>query len=262
MRSLERVHGDPVFDAQPDATLLLDTDFTIRAANQAYLAATGRRADELLNIHMFEAFPDNPEDPEADGVANLSRSLELVARGGRAHNMWVQRYDILDTAEEDWLTRYWSPVNSPVLDEGRVVGILHRVEDITPVQDDLRRVVEQYAKIMNAPSPTDAHARRFAKAARTFAASASEHQGLVDEVMHLRRALTSRATIDQAKGMIMAERRCGPSESFEILTSLSQDHHVKLADVAAALVYKAQGPGRHGSTISARDHEPGIGPDM
>ena len=32
-------------------------------------------------------------------------------------------------------------------------------------------------------------------------------------------------------------------EAFKILASLSQDTHVRLADVAAALVYKAQGPG-------------------
>jgi hypothetical protein len=237
------VHGDPVFDAQPNATLLLDTDFTIRAANKAYLAATGRAEDELLNIPLFEAFPDNPQDPAADGVANLSRSLERVARSGRAHNMWAQRYDILDVAEGEWLKRYWGPVNSPVLDDGRVIGVLHRVEDLTPIQDGLRRVIEQYGEIMNAQPLSDAHARRFAEAARAFAASATEHQALMDEVMHLRRALTSRATIDQAKGIIMAERRCVPEEAFKILASLSQDTHVRLADVAAALVYKAQGPG-------------------
>ena len=62
------------------------------------------------------------------------------------------------------------------------------------------------------------------------------------EVMHLRRALTSRAVIDQAKGIVMAERRCTPEAAFEVLVRLSQDTQVKLADVAAALVYKAQGP--------------------
>jgi AmiR/NasT family two-component response regulator len=62
------------------------------------------------------------------------------------------------------------------------------------------------------------------------------------EVMHLRRALTSRATIDQAKGIIMAERRCTPEAAFDLLARLSQDTHVRVVDVAAALVYKAQAP--------------------
>jgi PAS domain S-box-containing protein len=239
---LEKVHRDPVFDAQPCATLVVDTDFTIRAVNKAYLTATGRSDEELINVHLFEAFPDNPDDPEADGVANLTRSLERAARSRLPHNMLVQRYDIADKADGGFLRRYWSPVNTPVLDEGRVIGILHRVEDITPLQDGLRRVIEDYRDILAAHPLTDAHAERFAESARSFAASAANHQSLVDEVMHLRRALTSRSTIEQAKGIIMAERRCSPEEAFQILAKLSQDTNVKVADVAAALVYKSQGP--------------------
>jgi AmiR/NasT family two-component response regulator len=52
----------------------------------------------------------------------------------------------------------------------------------------------------------------------------------------LRTALTSRATIEQAKGMIMAERGCSAEEAFEQLAKISNDRNVKLRDVAAALV--------------------------
>lgn len=89
---------------------------------------------------------------------------------------------------------------------------------------------------------SEAQARRFAESAGVVAASAAWLEGLTEEVMGLRRALDSRATIDQAKGIIMAERRCSPDAAFGILTKLSQDTNVKVADVAAALVYQAQGP--------------------
>jgi response regulator NasT len=66
------------------------------------------------------------------------------------------------------------------------------------------------------------------------------------EVTDLRRALQTRPTIDQAKGIIMADRRCTPEEAFELLKKLSMESNVRLADVAAAIVYQAQHGGEPG----------------
>lgn len=52
-------------------------------------------------------------------------------------------------------------------------------------------------------------------------------------------ALTSRAVIDQAKGIIMATRACSAPEAFEILVSMSSRQNRKLRDVAAQLVTQA-----------------------
>jgi GAF domain-containing protein len=55
-----------------------------------------------------------------------------------------------------------------------------------------------------------------------------------------RKALASRDTIGQAKGMIM-ERYClGPIQAFEMLRKLSQDSNVPLALIAQELVEKAR----------------------
>jgi AmiR/NasT family two-component response regulator len=59
----------------------------------------------------------------------------------------------------------------------------------------------------------------------------------------LRSALTSRATIDQAKGVLMAEHGCSPEEAFDRLVTMSQDSNVPLREVARALVYQAAKPG-------------------
>ena len=56
--------------------------------------------------------------------------------------------------------------------------------------------------------------------------------------------LRSRPTIDQAKGIVMRDRRCSPDEAFEVLRQISRDTNVKVADVAATLVHEAQGAGR------------------
>lgn len=241
IEDMDQLQRDPVFQSLPRPTLLLDTDFVIRAANQAYLAATAREADELVEAHMFDAFPDNPDDPEADGVANLNHSLEQAARARRPDNMLVQRYDLLDAASGEWSLRHWSPLNIPVIEDDRVVGLLHQVEDVTPLKE-LQTVMTRYRDLERDDEPDAPETRALADVARAVAAAATDYQAMAAEVMHLRRALTSRAMIDQAKGIVMAERRCTPEAAFEVLVRLSQDTQVKLADVAAALVYKAQGP--------------------
>ncbi|MGY6022862.1 ATP-binding protein [Streptomyces spinosirectus] len=120
-----------LFDATLSPLLILDPGFTIVEVNRAYLTAT-RTDRSIVGRLVFDAFPDNPDDPSADGVANLRRSLETVAAGGRTDTMALQRYDIPSGEEGGFTERYWSPVNTPVLgDDGRVRYIIHRVEDVT-----------------------------------------------------------------------------------------------------------------------------------
>jgi GAF domain-containing protein len=58
-------------------------------------------------------------------------------------------------------------------------------------------------------------------------------------------AMDSRAVIEQAKGIIMGDRRCTAEEAFSILTKISQDTNRKVRDVAAALADRAaEGPKR------------------
>lgn len=49
-------------------------------------------------------------------------------------------------------------------------------------------------------------------------------------------AMASRAAIDQAIGIIMAQNRCSSQEAFAILRSASSHRNVKLREVAAAVV--------------------------
>lgn len=53
---------------------------------------------------------------------------------------------------------------------------------------------------------------------------------------HLRVALASRSVIDQAIGIVMAQRRCSPGDAFATLRSVSQRRRLKLRIVAADLV--------------------------
>ena len=52
----------------------------------------------------------------------------------------------------------------------------------------------------------------------------------------MRRAMETRAVIEQAKGILVAQHHCTPEQAFELLTRLSQATHRKLRDCAADLV--------------------------
>jgi PAS domain S-box-containing protein len=120
-----------LFESLPGLFMILTADLKIMSASDAYLEATMTRREAILGRGLFEVFPDNPADPQANGVTNLKASLERVRQTGAADTMAIQKYDVRrpdGTFEE----RYWSPVNSPVLGtDGEVEYFVHRVEDVT-----------------------------------------------------------------------------------------------------------------------------------
>lgn len=129
-----------VFQNIPVPALLLTPGFVIADVNLAYLRTTGRTRDELLGRNVFEAFPDNPSDPEATGVRNLKASLRRVLATGQTDIMPAQKYDVEVAGGKGLFERrYWCQVNAPVLGrEGQVVLITHCAEDVT---DRARRFV-------------------------------------------------------------------------------------------------------------------------
>ena len=123
-----------LFEAAPGLYLVLRSDLTIAAATDAYLHATMTTRCELIGQHIFDVFPDNPSDQSATGVSNLRASLERVIAGRRADAMAVQKYDVRKPESEGgtFEERYWSPLNSPILDDrGELRYIIHQVEDVT-----------------------------------------------------------------------------------------------------------------------------------
>ncbi len=73
-------------------------------------------------------------------------------------------------------------------------------------------------------------------AVRTLLESDDELEALRHEVEHLRRALSSRADIDQAKGVLMLRYGLTSARAFDVLVRWSQDANVKLRVVAVALL--------------------------
>jgi AmiR/NasT family two-component response regulator len=85
-------------------------------------------------------------------------------------------------------------------------------------------------------------AQAFANYAGVAIANAHLYTATATQARQLEEAMASRAVIEQAKGLIMAQRRCTPDEAFQTLSRASQRSNRKLRDIATAIVTAAQRP--------------------
>ncbi len=130
--TVDSVDFKSVFEKTPGLYLVIDAKFDIVAVNDAYLEATMTARDDIVGRSLFAVFPDNPDDSAADGVENLRASLLKVLKSRGTDRMKVQKYGIKRRGAGGFETRFWSPLNIPVLGgDGYVKWIIHNVEDVT-----------------------------------------------------------------------------------------------------------------------------------
>ncbi|MDR3494995.1 MAG: PAS domain-containing protein, partial [Ancalomicrobiaceae bacterium] len=65
-----------LFQALPSPYMLLDLELRFIDANAAYLAVTGRRREDLIGRHVFDAFPE-----EGEVLATFRSAFERAAAG-------------------------------------------------------------------------------------------------------------------------------------------------------------------------------------
>lgn len=120
-------------ETAPSMFLVLSPTLYILTASDLYLEATQNKRAYLVGKHIFEAFPDNPELPDADGVKNINASLQEVLRTKKTHVMDIQRYDVPDIANPGkFIQRYWDPSHTPVLNEdGEIEYIIQLATNVT-----------------------------------------------------------------------------------------------------------------------------------
>jgi GAF domain-containing protein len=82
--------------------------------------------------------------------------------------------------------------------------------------------------------------RTFAGYAATVLANAHLYSSTAAFAEQMRTAMATRAVIEQAKGVLVAQEGCTPEQAFELLVRASQAGNRKLRDVAAATVAAAQ----------------------
>lgn len=197
---------------------------------------TLREHGELPGQFLFDAFPDNPDDPQASGTAKLGASLETAMRSRHAHDMRIQRYDIRDPAAPgEFVPKVWSPTNTALLDHGELVGVVHRVEEISST----KQMLAQLARAVD-HSESWTTAELLYTFAGIGAAEDSRHcerqRALVSEIEQLRRAIESRDMIGQAKGILMERFDLDATAAFKLLSKISQDTNTRVEQIARTLV--------------------------
>jgi GAF domain-containing protein len=151
----------------------------------------------------------------------------------------------------------------PCMDAGRG-GVLLRVDDMrtekrwpdyvehvvtaTPVRSSLSvplpyqgatiGALNNYSTVLAAfASPESLRAGTdVAEVIAVAVANADAHAQLFDQARNMRVAMESRAVIEQAKGVLMAQRHVDAEQAFEILREASQRYNRKLRDIAAGIV--------------------------
>jgi GAF domain-containing protein len=71
-------------------------------------------------------------------------------------------------------------------------------------------------------------------------ANADAHWQLMEQARNMRLAMESRAVIEQAKGVLMAQRHVTAEQAFEILREASQRYNRKLREISRGIVESTQ----------------------
>ena len=71
-------------------------------------------------------------------------------------------------------------------------------------------------------------------------ANADAHWQASEQARNMRLAMESRAVIEQAKGVLMAQRHLTAEQAFEVLRDASQRYNRKLRDIASGIVESTQ----------------------
>jgi GAF domain-containing protein len=140
-----------------------------------------------------------------------------------------------DLAREDRWPRYIRHAIDAGINSSLSVGL--------PVHDKVTGALNLYATKVDAfDEDAVVLAQTFSGYAAVALANAHVFDATATLAQQMQAAMENRAVIEQAKGIIMAERRCGPDEAFMILSRLSQDSNRKLREVATVLVAQADQP--------------------
>ena len=116
-------------------------------------------------------------------------------------------------------------------------GIRSSLSIPLPFQSTTLGALNCYAGRPHAFSPADRSlTEEVASWVALVVARADSAAQTTEELSHLRTAMSSRAVIEQAKGMLMERFGVTEDEAFTLLSRASQTRNIKLRDVAGELV--------------------------
>ncbi len=139
-----------LFEKSSEALLVLDTNFTIISASDAYLKIDNRVREEIVGRIIFDFFPD---DVTTGKLNNTGASLNRVLSNKATDTLPVTKHDIPKPASEGggFAVKYWRTSHTPILDDvNNVKYIVQRVEDVTEMESLAAILETQKASLKHA----------------------------------------------------------------------------------------------------------------
>ena len=134
----------------------------------------------------------------------------------------------------------WPDYTARVVD----VGVRSSLSTPLPYQGSTIGALNMYSGRADAFSSDESAeaAREVAEAVAVAVVNAEAQARLGEHVRNMELAMQSRAVIEQAKGVLMAQRRVDADGAFDLLRDASQRYNRKLRDIARGIVASTQEP--------------------
>ncbi|MGB8649238.1 MAG: ANTAR domain-containing protein [Mycobacteriales bacterium] len=121
-------------------------------------------------------------------------------------------------------------------------GVLSSLSIPLPLQQAVLGALNVYGVLPGAFDAPDVElAVMLAGHAAVALANAASYRDAVRLAEQMQDAMRTRAVIEQAKGVVMAQRSCDPETAFSVLREASQNGNRKLRDIAEVIVAAAGG---------------------
>jgi GAF domain-containing protein len=251
MRSIDEILDDAGFgEDHHDSTAALDV-----GAALAELAGIDLRSDDLPRIlrriaELAQKTLPGAEEVSVSLVGSRAAGVTPAYTGPMAVNADELQYagrsgPCLEAAAtgqpvlvEDLATEQRWPEYVP---RARAAGVASSVSIPLPVHQTITGALNVYAARAYAFDETTVEAAHvFAGCATIALANAQLYETTAAVARQMEQAIASRAVIEQAKGVIMGQRRCTADEAFEHLVRASSRGNRRLRDIAAELITSTQ----------------------
>ncbi|MFB9289986.1 ATP-binding protein [Pseudoduganella plicata] len=194
-----------LFRVTPYPYLVMSPDLTVVAASGAYLRSVQRTEEDIVGRYVFEAFPENPDNPQATNIAEVKASMLRALAKGEPDTTAFVRYAVAVRKPDGvhFEERYWSTVHTPVIGpDGEPVLVFQNPMDVTELY---RFDAQSGVATLQLTPPVAGNAENFNRAQMHEALS----RILNNEREHLR------SLFNQAPGFVAV--LMGPKHVFEMV---------------------------------------------
>ncbi|GAB2993815.1 GAF and ANTAR domain-containing protein [Amycolatopsis acidiphila] len=202
----------------------------------AETAVKGIADADAVSVTLLDEHGPHTAATTEEFILGIDRDQYEADRGPAlhaAHTRHAVRFAVRDDA------RQWPELVSSARRSGihACLSVPLLLDAASESDDELLGALNVYSRTASAFDPFDERLMQlFTSAASAAISNARRWHHARQRVRHLETALTSRAEIDQAKGVLMAVHGITADEAFARLVEQSQRQNIKLREVARELV--------------------------